>query len=184
MTCNLRHPVKLRHPVPHTAVSQMPSNGVSLHAMCVVRWCDACVWCVGVMHHTCTHHTLARRTRHLSEMAMSCYTLQHTATHCNILQHTATHCNINTLQHSAPNCNILQHTTQLQHGTWQHTAALCTKLQHTATYCNTLHNYNTASVKRGNILQHTAIHCNTQHNCNTAPVRDGNILHLEIRHVR
>jgi len=105
MTCNLRHPMGLRHHVPLL-----------------------CKFTVGLTLEKChqsergTHtHTLweiperGERSSFLKPTIMHCNTLQHAATRCNTLQHTATH--RNTLQkHTATHCNALQHTATQERG--------------------------------------------------------------------
>ena len=108
MTCNLRHPMGLRHLV----------FEICLHTdVCVCVCACVCIcnvenkalpWlCRHTMQHSATHiiqHNILHHT------APHFNTLHHVATHCTMLQHTATHCN--TLQSTATHCNTLQHTWQ------------------------------------------------------------------------
>ena len=134
MTCNLRHPKGLRHPV----LNVLYEITIKLIFEKLLTSARPSITHCNTLHYTATH----------------CITLQHTATHCNKLHHTATHCS--TLQHTASHCNTLQHTAT-HCNTLQHTASHCITLLHTASHCNTLQHTATHCTT----LQHTAAHCNT-----------------------
>jgi len=108
MTCDLRHPMSLRHPVVNSA-------GLFLENVCPPR--------VAI-------DFLSQMRRVMTHTATQCKILQRTATHCNALQHIATHCN--TLRHIFfPQLHVatgsLSRLRRVLNGT----------LQHSATHCNT-----------------------------------------------
>jgi len=89
MTCNLRHPMGLRHPVLYVLHMNIAcSTHDSTHILSLQR--------------TATHCNALQRT------ATHCNALQRSATLCNALQRTATHCNA--LQRTATHYNALQRT--------------------------------------------------------------------------
>jgi len=120
MTCNLRHPMSLRHPVPFFLCLLLPpylalsvSFSLRLFLSLSVHELSHTAPCCNALQHTATYCNTLQHT------ATHCYTLLHTATHCNTLLHTATHCNThlwaiqphcNTLQHTPTHSNTLQHT--------------------------------------------------------------------------
>jgi len=95
MTCKLRHPMTLRHPV-HPTHLNLCVYKQSWHSLTQHLCLSTCV-CLYVHIYVCVY-IFDIYTPHTN-------TPQHTATHCNTLQHTATHCN--TLQHTATHCNTL-----------------------------------------------------------------------------
>ena len=170
MTCNLRHPTGLRHPV----LCLSNSLVCTCVATCcsVLQWHDAFLcgaWLIHIrvawlihmcdMTHSCscglTHSYLRHDTficvRWLNPVcdvpvqcvAVCCSVLQCVAVYT--LQHTATHC-IGTRQNT---CDVpvtaTRHCNALQHTCTS--ASLRRKVRVTATHCKT--------------LQHTATHCNT-----------------------
>jgi len=111
MTCNLRHPMGFRHPVPSTATH---CNKLQ----CSALYCD-------ILQHAAT--TYRRRSCSLINDATHYNALQHTAEHYTALQHTATHYSKlqqlagegfangkhrNAPQHSATYCNTVYCRTQ------------------------------------------------------------------------
>jgi len=131
MTCNLRHPMILCHPV-----------------YAYIKTSRTC---------TCSQRCLNRPARCKSLSATHYITLHHTATnspHCTTTEHTtmlhytATHSTCcTTTEHTAANRNTPQHTT-IHYSTSQHIAAHCSTLQHIAAHCNST-------------PKHTATPCNT-----------------------
>jgi len=130
MTCNLRHPMSLHHPVCPMCISaakhrhcQKMTRSYIQKAFCAPQRVVSCVWMsiVNTLQHTATH----------------CNTLQHTATYCNTLQLTATHCNVScrayewVMSHRYISIYIWRNHIRLQL-----TAIHCNTLQPTARHCN------------------------------------------------
>ena len=155
MTCNLRQPMDLRHPVLWLINLFVPQLLLLLYQMCcnllkcvavrALQCVGACcsvlqraVVCCSVLQcvwHTATHiRSVMPQT--LRNQCTVCYSVLRcdTATHCNTLQHTATHCN--TRQHTATHCNTL-------HVCWdapQCVEVCCSVLQCVAVYTQVLRN--------------------------------------------
>jgi len=149
MTCNLRHPMSLRHPVVWFV------NLTNAHKSCEFV-SNTARNSSGAITHTQTHTHSHTHTHTHTHTHINTQTHTHTHTHAQTCSHTYTHTPTHTHTqihvHAHTNTRACAHT-----HTRARTPALallqpshCITQQHTATHSNT--------------QQHTATHCNTQ--CN------------------